>query len=54
MQTLMINPQCACARGFSSQFVCLSTSDLEDDSVFTFEHQRELGDNLSPLKVALF
>ena len=35
--TLMINPQGACARVFSSQFVCLSTSDFEDDGVFTFE-----------------
>ena len=39
--TQIINPQRACARGLHSQFVylsvCLSTSDFEDDSVFTFE-----------------
>ena len=31
-------------------------SDFEDGSIFTFEkgHQRELGDDLSPLNVALF
>ena len=41
--------------GYSGQFVCLSTSDFEDGGIFTFEngHQRELGDNLSPLNVAL-
>ena len=38
----VINPQCACARGYSSQFVCLSvcllsTSDFEDNRVVTFE-----------------
>ena len=40
-------------KGYSSQFVCLSTSDFEDGGVFMFE-QRELGDDLSPLNVALF
>ena len=34
--------------------LCLSTSDFEDDGVLTFEMGSELGNNLSPLNVALF
>ena len=35
----IVNPQHACVRVLYSQFVCvcLSTSDFEDGSVFTFE-----------------
>ena len=56
MISSVINPQRACARvTVVSLSVCLSTSDFEDGGIFTFEngHQRELGDNLSPLNVAL-
>ena len=54
---MLINPA---REGYSSQFVCLSvclsTSDFEDNSDFTFEngHQCELGDDLSQLNMALF